>query len=412
MTWNAVGFRLFASGIAMTMSFTASGASNNKVLTAAKACEPSARSLLQQLVQIDSGTGDVPGLTAMVKVLRTELEGLGASVEGVPASSPAVGDNLVATLTGTGRGRILLIAHMDTVFPHGAVAERPYTVEGDHGVGPGAGDDKGGDVTAICALRILQQLKYHDYGRITLILNSNEETGSVGTRDLIRSKAKDSDAVLNLERGVPPDAVVVARKGSAVITVEVTGRAAHSGLEPEKGRNAALEAAHQALQLGSLSDPAQETTVNVTIINGGKTINVIPDYAIVKADVRAFTAGEFDRVERDLQKLAANSMIPDVQVKASMVRNFPPWARAASTDALFARAQKLYAELGDTLSAVSAGSSSDVAFAAETGTPSIDSFGMRGSGAHTVDDYADLSSIVPRVYLLTRMLMDLGHNPP
>jgi len=287
----------------MTMAFSANGAPNNKVLTAAQACEPSARSLLQQLVQIDSGTGDVPGLTAMVKVLQTELEGLGASVEIVPAASPAVGDNLVATLKGTGRGRILLIAHMDTVFPRGAVAERPYTVAGDHGIGPGAGDDKGGDVTAICALRILQQLKYHDYGRITLLLNSNEETGSVGTRDLIRAKAKDSDAVLNLERGVPPDAVVVARKGSAVITVEVTGRAAHSGLEPEKGRNAALEAAHQALQLGSLSDAAQETTVNVTIINGGKTINVIPDYAIVKADVRAFTAGEFDRVERDLQKL-------------------------------------------------------------------------------------------------------------
>jgi glutamate carboxypeptidase len=412
MTWNAVGFRLFAVGIAMTTAFTASGAPNNKVLTATKACEPSARSLLQQLVQIDSGTGDTAGLAAMIKVLRTELEGLGASVESVPASSPAVGDNLVANLTGTGRGRILLIAHMDTVFPHGAVAERPYTVAGDHGIGPGAGDDKGGDVTAICALRILQELEYHDYGRITLILNSNEETGSVGTRDLIRAKAKDSDAVLNLERGVPPDAVVVARKGSGVITVEVTGRAAHSGLEPDKGRNAALEAAHQALQLGSLADPAQETTVNVTIINGGKTINVIPDYAIVKADVRAFSAGEFDRVERDLQKLAANSMIPDVQVKASMVRNFPPWARAASTDALFARAQKLYAELGNTLSAVSAGSSSDVAFAAETGTPSIDGFGMRGGGAHSADDHADLSSIVPRVYLLTRMLMDLGHNPP
>jgi glutamate carboxypeptidase len=109
-------------------------------------------------------------------------------------------------------------------------------------------------------------------------------------------------------------------------------------------RRAALEAAHQALQLGSLSDPAQETTVDVTIINGGKTINVIPDSAIVKADVRAFTAGEFDGVERDLQKLAASTMIPEVQVKATMVRNFPPWARSPSTDALFTRAQKLYAD--------------------------------------------------------------------
>ena len=397
--------------LTITNSATANAKPNNKVLAAAKACEPSARSLLQQLVQIDSGTGDVAGLAAMGETLKTELEGLGASVEVVHAVAPAVGDNLVATLTGAGRGRILLIAHMDTVFAHGTVTQRPYAVVGDHGIGPGAGDDKGGDVAAICALRVLQQLKYRDYGRITLLLNSNEETGSVGTRDLIRAKAKENDVAINLERGVPPDGVVVARKGSAIITVEITGRAAHSGLEPEKGRNAALEASHQALQLGSLSDPLKETTVNVTILEGGRTINIIPDHAVVKADVRAFTADEFDRVENDLQKLAASTMIPDVQVTASMTRNFPPWPRIASTDALFARAQKLYAELGVTLSPIAVGSSADIAFAAETGTPSIDGFGMRGGGAHSVDDYADLSSIAPRVYLLTRMLMDLGHNP-
>jgi glutamate carboxypeptidase len=304
------------------------------------------------------------------------------------------------------------MAHMDTVFAHGTAAQRPYAVVGDHGIGPGAGDDKGGDVTAICALRILQQLNYRDYGRITVLLNSNEETGSLGTRDLIRTEAKDSDVAINLERGVPPDGVLVARKGSAIITVDITGRAAHSGLEPEKGRNAALEAAHQALQLGSLSDPQKETTVNVTILEAGKTINVIPDHAVIKADVRAFTSDEFDRVERDLQKLAASTIIPDVRVTASITRNFPPWPRVASTDALLSRAQKLYAEVGGTLSPIAVGSSADVAFAAETGTPSIDGFGMRGGGAHSVDDYADLSSIAPRVYLLTRMLMDLGHDPP
>jgi len=389
-----------------------SAAANPKILAAAKTCEPDARALLQQLVQIDSGTGDVAGLAAVGTVVKTELERLGANVANVPAIAPAVGDNIVATLTGSGRGRILLIAHMDTVFAHGAVAQRPDTVVGDHGIGPGAGDDKGGLVTAICALRILQQVKYHDYARITLILNSNEETGSLGTRDLIRAQARQSDVALNLERGVPPDGVLVARKGSAIITVEVTGRAAHSGLEPEKGRNAALEASHQALQLGSLSDPAKETTVNVTIMQAGNAINVIPDHAIVKADVRAFTSDEFDRVERDLQRLAGDTVVPDVQVKASMMRNFPPWARVASTDALLARAQRLYAEIGGTLSAVAVGSSADVAFAAETGTPSIDGFGIRGGGAHSVDDYADLSSITPRVYLLTRMLMDLGRNPP
>jgi len=343
--------------------------------------------------------------------LKSELESLGAKVESVPPAAPAVGDNVVATLTGTGKGRILLIAHMDTVFPHGTVAQRPYRVVGDRGIGPGAGDDKAGIVSAACALRILHELDFRDYARITLILNSNEETGSVGTRDLIRTKAKESDAAINLERGVPPDSLVVTRKGSAVISVEISGRAAHSGLEPEKGRNAIVEASHQALQLGSLADPAKETTVNVTMIQGGNAINVIPAQAVISADVRAFTPEEFDRVEAGLRRLASHTIVPEIQVNAVMTRNFPPWPRAASTDALLTRARKLYAEIGGKLTGVPVGSSADVAFAAQTGTPSIDGVAILGGGAHGVDDHADLSSIVPRLYLLARLLMDLGHNP-
>src|SRR6184192_171301 len=139
---------------------------------------------------------------------------------------------------------------------------------------------------------------------------------------------------------------------STVITAEIIGRAAHSGLEPEKGRNAIVEASHQALQLASLANSAKETTVNVTMIQGGNAINVIPDHAVIKADARAFTPEEFDRVETSLQKLASDTIVPEVQVKASMTRNFPPWPRAASTDALLARAQKLYAEIGGKLAGV------------------------------------------------------------
>ena len=397
----------------LTFSFLSSAYArpDARVLAAVKTCEPKARGLLQQLVQIDSGTSDVAGVAAVAAIVKVELENLGAKVESVSPKVPGVADNLVATLNGTGKGRILLIAHMDTVFPHGTVAQRLYKVAGDHGIGPGAGDDKNGVVSAVCALRVLHELHFRDYARIMLILNSNEETGSVGTRDLIRAKAKESDVVINLERGVPPDGLEVTRKGSAVITVEINGRAAHAGLEPEKGRNAILEASHQALQLGSLADPAKETTVSVTMIQGGNAINVIPDYAVLTADVRAYTPQEIDRVETGLAKLAGDTIVPDVQVKASMTRNFPPWPPSASTQALLKRAQKLYAEIGLHLTGVPLGSSADVAFAAETGTHCIDGIAILGGGAHSVDDYADLSSVVPRVYLLSRMLMDLGRNP-
>ena len=385
-------------------------AADGKVLDAAEACDPEARSLLQRLVQIDSGTDDAAGLAAVAAILTTELERLGAKVETMPAPA-AAGDNVVATFTGTGKGRILLIAHIDTVFPHGTATQRPYTVIGDRATGPGTVDDKGGVVTAVCALRVLKETEFREYARITLLLNSNEETGSPGSRDLIRSKAAESDVVINLERGVPPDGVEVSRKGSALITLVVTGRAAHSGLEPERGRNAALEASHQALRLSSLANPTLETSVNVTIIEAGNAINTIPEHAIVKADVRAFTSQELDRVEANLMELVADNVVPDVRVVASMTRNFPPWPRTGSTEALLARAQQLYGEIGRTLTGVAVGSSADVAFAAETGTPSIDGFGLVGGGAHGPDEYIELSSIVPRVYLLARMLMELGRNP-
>jgi glutamate carboxypeptidase len=390
----------------------AQGHADQRVLAAAKECESKERSLIERLVRIDSGTGDVPGLTAVGTLLRAELEAIGARVENIAAVAPAQGDNLVATLTGTGKGRILLIAHIDTVFPHGTVAQHPYAIVGDHGVGPGSGDDKSGVATAVCALSILQQLHWTDYAQIKLLLNSNEETGSGGSRDLIRSLAKQSDAAINLERGVPPDGVLVSRKGSAILTIEITGRAAHSGLEPEKGRNAAIEAAHQALQLGQLANAEKQTTVNVTVLEGGEAINVIPAHATVKADVRAYSKEEFDRVEEGLHRLSRETIVPGVEVTATLIRNFPPWPHSASTDALVERARKLYSEIYGSLATVSVGSSADVAFAAETGVPSIDGLGILGGGAHSLDDYADLASIVPRLYLLTRMVMDIGEHPP
>lgn len=393
-------------------SATVLAKADQAVIAAVQACKPEAYDLEQQIVQIDSGTNDVEGVNAVGERLRTALTDAGAKVEVVPSSTPGLAANIVATVEGRGRGRVLLIAHMDTVFPHGTVATRHYTVRDSHGIGPGAGDDKQGDVAAVCALRVLRDLHFHDFAKVTVLLNSNEETGSFGTRDLIRRLAQESDAAINLERGVPPDGVVVARKGSATISIEVTGRAAHSGLEPEKGRNAVLEAAHQALQLGALANKDLETTVNVTRIEGGNAVNVIPEHAVVKADVRAYTTAEMDRVELALKKLATATIVPDIQVTATLTRNFPPWPRAPATDALLARARTLYSEIGGTLESTSVGSSADVAFAAETGIPAIDGLGLLGSGAHGPDDQVDLSTFGNREYLLVRLLMDLGRNPP
>ncbi len=396
---------------AFAAATAAHAAPDAKLMDAVRACEPEARTLLERAVAVDSGTGDAEGLGRVGQIYAAELRALGAAVRSVAPPAPSAGDNVVATLTGAGKGRILLIAHIDTVFARGDVTRRKPHWEGQHYVGPGAGDDKSGGVTAVCALRALKAIGFNDYARIDLLLNASEETGSLGSRDLIRSMAKDSDLAVNLERGVPTDKVQVARKGSAVLTFEFTGRAAHSGLEPEKGRNAALEAARIALALDKLADPAKKTTVVVDILSGGDRTNVVPASAIVKADVRAFTPDEFDRVERRAAELAAHPAIDGVGIKASLQRTFPPWPHSGTTDAALARANRLYSELGRTLTPIEVGSSADVNYAAETGTPSLDAFGMEGDGAHSPDDYADFATFAPRTYLLARLLMHVGHAP-
>ena len=277
-----------------------------------------------------------------------ELKKVGARVETFPAT-PAAGNNVVASLTGTGQGRILLIAHMDTVFAEGTAAARPFRIKDSRAYGPGVADDKSGIVAALCALRIVQRMNFKDFGQITLMLNTNEETGSTGSRALIEKLAKEHDVALNLEPGRPGDRLVIWRKGSGTAQVEVKGKSAHAGVAPDSGRNAAVELAHQVLQLGKVGDKKKQTTVNFTVLKAGDRKNVIPDHAVAEADVRARSVEEFDRVEKDMARISANKLIPDTEVKTSVTRTFPPMPKNARSDALAVRAQAIYGELGRNL---------------------------------------------------------------
>lgn len=405
-------FAALTSGFLTSVQSAQAAQPDAKLLAAVRACDQGSRALLEKLVSIDSGSGDAEGIAAVATVEGAELSALGAQVKIVPPpSGTSPGNNVLATLAGTGKGRILLISHMDTVFNRGDVARLKPHWQGDSYYGPGAGDDKSGAVLEICALKALMSLGFTDFGRIELLLNASEEIGSPGSRDLIRARAKEADLVINLERGIPKDGVLFARKGAATLTMEFTGVAAHSGLAPEKGRNAALEAAHVALALGSLGDAAKQTTVIVDILSGGDKINVVPAHAVIKADVRAFTVAEFDRVTQGAAALAAHPGIDGVTIKSSLLLQFPPWPHTPSNDALIARARRLYAELGRSLTATAVGSSADINYAVESGTPGLDAFGMEGDGAHGDSDHADFDTLTPRAYLLARMLMDVGHDP-
>jgi len=380
------------------------------ILDSAARQQPGAIKLWERLVNIDSGTGDIEGVNAVGAIAVEELKKLGAAIEKIPAL-PAFGDNIVASLSGAGKGRILLIAHMDTVFRKGDAAARPFRIEGGRAHGPGVADDKAGIVVALSVLKILDELKFKDYARLTLMLNTNEETGSRGSRALIEKLAREHDVTLNLESGRVGDGITIWRKGSGTINVEVKGRASHAGGAPELGRNAAMELAHQMLQLVKLANSAKGTTINFTIIKSGDRKNVIPDYAVADADIRAVVSEEFDRVERELPEAAKNKLIPDTEVTTRLTRSFPTMPQNAQTDALAIMAQRIYGEIGRTLTLGGSGGAADSSLSAGVFKPTLDGLSLIGGNAHTDREFVVVDSMAPRFYLLTRMIMELGKGP-
>ncbi|ROL78629.1 glutamate carboxypeptidase [Pseudomonas chlororaphis] len=385
----------------------ASAAPHPQVQNDAQQYQGDALKLLERLVNIDSGSGYEAGLDQVSDIAIAELKKLGASIEKVP-NGTAGGSHVLATLKGTGKARILLMAHMDTVFKEGTAAERPFRIQDGRAYGPGVMDDKGGIVAGIYALKVLDNLKFKDYAQITFLLDASEETGSEIATELIKKTAKAHDVTLNLEPGRPADGLVVWRKGSATALVEVKGKAAHAGVAPELGRNAAMEAAHQILQLGKLGDEAKKTTINFTVLKAGDRTNVIPDQATAKADVRAAVPEEFDRIEQDLARVSANKLIADTEVKTSLQRGLPPMPQTEKSDALVAMAQGIYGELGRKLTIEGSGGAADSSLSAGVGTPTLDGFGIVGGNIHTPEEYAEVESVAPRIYLLARMIMELS----
>jgi glutamate carboxypeptidase len=382
-------------------------AKDGAVYAQAQQARAEATALLERLVNIDSGTGNEAGIDQVGAIVVAELRALGAHIE-LSSAAPAAGKNILATFNGKGSRKLLVIAHLDTVFADGTAAKRPFKIVGQRAYGPGVADNKGGIVATLFALKILKAVKFNDYARITLLFNSNEETGSVGTRTLIEQQSKLHDVVLNVEPGRPADGLVVWRKGSGELLVETHGKASHAGNAPEQGRNAVMEMSHQVLQLAALDNKAAQTSVNFTVLQGGDRLNVIPYAATARADVRVATPAEFDRVEREAASMAQRKLIPDVRVVTTLKRNFPPMPRNADTDRLAAALQQVYTELGLKLTLEGSGGASDSGFSVALGRPTIDGLGLVGGGFHADDEYVDLDSITPRLYLLTRVLMTLG----
>jgi len=409
-TWIVLLGAVIAS-LLLGAAWAADTGKQDPVYAAAEAARPEQLDLLKQIVDIDSGTGDVEGGRKVAAVLIPQLKALGAEVETVPAEAPDLPENVVATVRGTGRARILMIGHMDTVFGPGTVAARPYSVSGDQAHGPGVADEKGGVVEGLYALKLLHDAGFENFGQITFLIETSEERGSPGTKNLIEKLLAGSDVELNLEPGDPPDVITVWRKGSATFHIDVKGKAAHAGVNPQDGHNAAVELIHQLLALEPLPHSGPGVTVNVTTINAGTRANIIPDAASAQVNVRVRKMADFARIQSVLERNAKHITVPGTSVSVSREPAFPPLPDNAGTKALAARAQAIYAAIGKKLETGGNGGASESALAAEAGVPALDGLGPVGGGFHSDREFLELNSVTPRLYLLTKLLMSLSDQP-
>jgi glutamate carboxypeptidase len=399
-----------ATGVLVLASAQAAhGADKNaKVLAAAQDARAAELQLLQEVVNVDSGTGDVDGGRKVAGTLIPRLKAMGMTIESLPAEETGLPDNTVATLAGRGKTRILMIGHIDTVFGPGTAQRRPFHMDDKRAYGPGVSDEKGGVVEGVYALQLLHDLGFGNFGKIIFLLETSEERGSPGTRSLIGRLLKDADVELNLEPGDVPDTLTVWRKGSVTFHIDVKGRAAHAGIAPQDGRNAALELIHQISGLEVFPKSGPGLTVNLTIMHAGTRANIIPEDASAQVNVRVRDKADFDRVEEILRRNAATTVIPDTKVTVRRGEGYPPLPNNSATDKLAARAQSIYAGLGRTLTPGGNGGASESALAADAGVPALDGLGPVGGGFHSDDEFLELDTVTPRLYLLTMLLMDLG----
>jgi len=375
----------------------------------AQAEQPHYLETLKSLVSVDTGTGTEAGLKQVGAELVKRLEALGAKVTTQPAT-PSVGDNIVGTFKGTGNKDFLLMVHYDTVFGPGTVAKRPFRIEGERAYGPGVADAKGGVAMILHALKLLQNQQYKGYRTLTVLFNPDEEMGSAGSRQLIAELARQHDFVFSYE---PPDkdAVTVATNGINRLKLTVNGRASHAGSAPEAGRNALIELAHQLLQLNALGDKDKGTTVNWTLAKAGEKANIIPALASAEADMRYSDLSETERVQEDALRIIKKQLVADTQVELVMEKGRPPLAKNDASTELAQTARQLYSKIDRQLQPIAMrfGTDAGYAYVPDSDKPAVlETLGVVGAGLHGDDEYMEIASVAPRLYLTVAMIRQLA----
>jgi glutamate carboxypeptidase len=365
---------------------------------------PSMLNTLEDWVNHDSPTFDKPAVDALGRQIASAFSEPGASVETCPQSE--YGDHL-RIAWGQGDRQILLLGHFDTVWPVGESARRPFTVRDGKAVGPGTNDMKSGIVIGLYALRTLVETAQTPVHRLVYLLTSDEEDGSPTSRELIKTEARRSDCVLVLEPS-RYGSLITWRKGIGRFIIEVTGVAAHSGVDPEKGVSAIEEMAHQVLKLQAMTDLAGGTTVNVGVVQGGSRVNVVAGSAQAECDLRVMTVAEGERMERAIQGLTP--VLDGTSIKVSGGINRPPFEESEAGLALYERARAIGVRLGLEIGRTGTGGGTDGNFTAALGVPTLDGLGVVGEGSHALHEHILIDSLPQRAALLAELILDIGQG--
>ncbi|GBC86262.1 Carboxypeptidase G2 [bacterium HR12] len=301
-----------------------------------------------------------------------------------------------------------MIGHTDTVFEPGTAAERPFRIEGSRALGPGVSDMKGGLLLGFVAIEVLQEAGFDGFGRITYVNNPDEEIGSPFSRAYIAELAREADVALVLESGRENGDVVSARKGVSDFRIEIVGRAAHAGVEPERGRSAILEAAHKTLALQALNGRWPGVTVNVGVIHGGTRTNVVPERCVLEVDVRSPEEETLRAVEAEVERIASEHTVPDVTATWRVGAWHRPMEKREGGARLAALAARVAADLGFELHDAATGGASDANTTSAAGVPTLDGLGPVGGDDHGPREWIDLESVVPRIALFAGLVSRLG----
>lgn len=359
---------------------------------------------LARLVNQDSGTDDRDDVNRLGDVLVGRLEALGFHVRRVPQTR--FGDHLVAEKPGRGPKRFLFVGHFDTVFRAGTAGARPFRIADGRAYGPGVYDMKGGLAACLYALRAHREAgtrAWHEVS-IAVVFNADEERLSPTSREVIQAEARRAHSVGILEPARPGGEYVMARKGAGTFTLEVTGKAAHAGLQPELGASAIWDLAQKIADLHALSDLARGTTVNVGVVQGGERPNVVADHARAEIDLRVWTPEEGERMVARMREIAEAVRVPGTHARLTGAIHFPPWPPGLpGTARLVELMQAAGRELGVEVRAIPTGGGSDGNHTAHV-APTIDGLGPQGSRAHSDEEFILVPTLLERTKMLALFL--------